>query len=214
MCYHKIKLDIFFKGVFMFDSKYVFCPKCGMRLKENASFCTICGTKIYQENGIATSVNEKINIRVKPTFKLGYFLSLNLFNCFILYLLFVGFSGFINFRDYYLIIALIFLIIALLATLIGSIILKKQYNNSTYDFYDTKVIYCDSFLNLTRKEVKYKYIREVIVRQNLLQSFFNLGTIVLLTSASSYYRNGIYIPNVANPQYVYNKIQGISDIDI
>ena len=67
----------------MFDSKYVFCPKCGMRLKENASFCTICGTKIYQENGIATSVNEKINIRVKPTFKLGYFLSLNLFNCFI-----------------------------------------------------------------------------------------------------------------------------------
>ena len=190
----------------MFDSKYVFCPKCGMRLKENVSFCTICGTKIYQENGIATSVNEKINIRVKPTFKLGYFLSLNLFNCFILYLLFVGFSGFINFRDYYLIIALIFLIIALLATLIGSIILKKQYNNSTYDFYDTKVIYCDSFLNLTRKEV--------IVRQNLLQSFFNLGTIVLLTSASSYYRNGIYIPNVANPQYVYNKIQGICDIDV
>lgn len=31
MCYHKIKLDIFFKGVFMFDSKYVFCPKCWKR---------------------------------------------------------------------------------------------------------------------------------------------------------------------------------------
>lgn len=89
---------------------------------------------------------------------------------------------------------------------------KKQYDNFCYDFYKTKVIYKDSFLNLSEKEVKYKYIREVTMRQTFIQRYFNIGNIILFTSAETGYGNGIYIMNVENVQDVYRDIKSIIDV--
>ena len=75
---------------------------------------------------------------------------------------------------------------------------SKQYKHLTYDFYTTKVIFEDSFLNLAKKEVKYKYIREVTMRQSFVQRWFNIGNIVLYTNAETGIGNGIQIINVKN----------------
>ena len=89
---------------------------------------------------------------------------------------------------------------------------KKQYENYNYDFYRTKVIYRDSFLNVSEKEVKYKYIREVTMRQTFVQRFFNIGNIILFTNAETGYGNGIYVHNVENVSDIYKKIKTIIDV--
>jgi len=76
-----------------------------------------------------------------------------------------------------------------------------------YDFYKTKVIFQDSFLNKSEKEVKYKYIREVGMRQSFFQRFFGLGNIILYTNAETGYANGIMINNVENAEQVYKNIK-------
>ena len=89
---------------------------------------------------------------------------------------------------------------------------KKQYDSFTYDFYKTKVVYRDSFLNLSEKEVKYKYIREVTMRQTFIQRFFNIGNIVLFTNAETGIGNGIFIMNVENVQSIYRNIKEIINV--
>ena len=89
---------------------------------------------------------------------------------------------------------------------------KKQYDNYTYDFYKTKVNYKDSFLNVSEKEVKYKYIREVTMRQTFIQRFFNIGNIILFTNAETGLGNGICIVNVENVQEVYKKVKDVIDV--
>ena len=95
---------------------------------------------------------------------------------------------------------------------ISYIFSKKQYDNYTYDFYKTKVNYKDSFLNVSEKEVKYKYIREVTMRQTFIQRFFNIGNIILFTNAETGMGNGICIVNVANIQDVYKKVKEVIDV--
>lgn len=89
---------------------------------------------------------------------------------------------------------------------------KKQYKNYTYDFYKTKVIYKDSFLNVSEKEVKYKYIREITMRQTFIQRYFNLGNIVLFTNAETGFGNGIFIKNIENVQEIYKQIKEITNV--
>ena len=93
-----------------------------------------------------------------------------------------------------------------------AILNKKQYDSYCFDFYKTKVIYRDSFLNLSEKEVKYKYIREVTMRQSFFQRFFNIGNIILFTNAETGYGNGINIVSVENVQDVYRNIKSIIDV--
>ncbi len=105
----------------------------------------------------------------------------------------------------------IFIVVALLFG-ISYIFTKKQYDNYSYDFYKTKVIYRDSFLNVSEKEVKYKYIREVTMRQTIIQRIFNIGNIVLFTNAETGVGNGICIVNVQNVQEIYKKIKSTIDV--
>ncbi len=72
-------------------------------------------------------------------------------------------------------------------------------------------LYRDSFLNVSEKEVKYKYIREVTMRQTIIQRIFNIGNIVLFTNAETGVGNGICIVNVQNVQEVYKKIKDVID---
>ena len=67
-------------------------------------------------------------------------------------------------------------------------------------------------LNLSEKEVKYKYIREVTMRQSFFQRFFNIGNIILFTNAETGYGNGINIVSVENVQDVYRNIKSIIDV--
>ena len=192
----------------------MFCERCGTQLPDTAEFCTNCGASTTGTGRKATTEkmpDTEIQLRVQPTFKFGYMVlpSAIIFGIIILFfsLTFGMISAGVGF--------VVFLICFLLMVLILGIkaaINKKQYDSFCYDFYKTKVIYTDSFLNLSEKEVKYKHIREVTMRQTFIQRFFNIGNVILFTNAETGYGNGIYIMNVENVQDVYRDIKSIIDV--
>ena len=85
-----------------------------------------------------------------------------------------------------------------------------------------KVEYKDGFLNKEEKELKYKYVREVTMSQNILERLCCIGTIRIFTNASSGVynggnhgsmrgRNGIYIHCVDDVEEQYKIIKQIID---
>ena len=192
----------------------MFCEKCGTQLPDTALFCTNCGTNVSTISATNQPtekvIDTDVQLQVKPTFNFGYMLLPSLIIGIVVILIFtlsflaispkVGFiMGLISCGIWGVIIG------------IKTIINKKKYDHFSYDFYQTKVIYKDSFLNVSEKEVKYKYIREVTMRQTFIQRFFNLGNIILYTNAETGFGNGINIINVENIAEVYQKIKSIID---
>jgi len=192
----------------------MFCERCGTQLPDTAEFCTNCGTSIARGGRRPTAEkipDTEIQLRVQPSFKFAYMVlpSAIVFGIFILFFsLMMGMiSAGVGF-GVFLVSTLIMVIILGIKTALN----KKQYDSFCYDFYKTKVIYRDSFLNLSEKEVKYKYIREVTMRQTFIQRYFNIGNIILFTNAETGYGNGIYIMNVENVQDVYRDIKSVIDV--
>ncbi len=191
----------------------MFCEKCGTKLADDASFCANCGTKIGE--GVSNT-KEKIDdkeviLNVKPTYKVGYMV-LPYLSTYLFLVLFIGLPMFFGYATAGIVVSLGMLAVMAVIYGISYIFSKKQYDNYTYDFYKTKVNYKDSFLNVSEKEVKYKYIREVTMRQTFIQRFFNIGNIILFTNAETGMGNGICIVNVANVQDVYKKVKEVIDV--
>lgn len=105
--------------------------------------------------------------------------------------------------------AMWYIVLFILYIFITSWFVKKQYQAFEYNFYRTKLIYHDSFINITEKEIKYKYIREVQMFQSFIQRWFNIGNIVMYTNAESGMGNGISLVSVSNPKETYDKIKVI-----
>ncbi|HAB66234.1 MAG TPA: hypothetical protein DCE23_02585 [Firmicutes bacterium] len=195
------------------EGNVMFCERCGTKLPDTADFCTNCGNSIVKSAKVAEQniVDTEIQLRVKPTFSFGYMVlpSLIIYSVLIIIfsLMFCMMSVIAG-----IVIALICFILLALILGIKTAINKKQYDSYSYDFYKTKVIYKDSFLNLSEKEVKYKYIREVTMRQTFVQRYFNIGNIILFTNAETGFGNGIYIMNVEDVQDVYKNIKSIIDV--
>ena len=192
----------------------MFCEKCGTQIPDTARFCTNCGASIGGEVKKATVEripDTEIQLRIQPTFKFGYMIlpSLIIYGIIILILSFMMAAISIGIAFGVFIIGF-----GILSVVLGTIAIfnKKQYDSYCFDFYKTKVIYRDSFLNLSEKEVKYKYIREVTMRQSFFQRFFNIGNIILFTNAETGYGNGINIVSVENVQDVYKNIKSIIDV--
>ncbi len=196
----------------------MFCEKCGTQIPEDAAFCPNCGASTSGEINPEITKKEKIEdneiqLKVKPTFKWGvalypFFITLIIILIVMLPIAFVSFTTGIG----VLVAMLVFAVFMGLIYLIQALINKKQIENYTYDFYKTKVIYKDSFINLAEKEVKYKNIREITMRQTFFQRLFNLGTIILFTNAETGFGNGIFINNVENVKDVYNQIKTVVEI--
>lgn len=195
----------------------MFCEKCGNKLEDDAVFCTKCGAKVREEvkeEKKAEKIEDKeIQLTVKPKFKFAY---LTLPGLIIWTILILFVSGMIELAaseegesGVGLIVGTVAFVFILIIIAIKVAFQKTQYKKLTYDFYKTKVLFEDSFLNLAQKEVKYKHIREVTMRQSFIQRWFNIGNIVLYTNAETGMDNGINIVNVENVREVYNKIKEI-----
>lgn len=192
----------------------MFCERCGTQLPDTAEFCTNCGTSIARGGKKPTAEkipDTEIRLRVQPSFKFGYMVLPSLIIYGIIILIFSLIMGTISAGVGLVVFLVCFVILALILG-IKTALNKKQYDSFCYDFYKTKVIYRDSFLNLSEKEVKYKYIREVTMRQTFIQRYFNIGNIILFTNAETGYGNGIYIMNVENVQEIYRDIKSIIDV--
>lgn len=191
----------------------MFCEKCGAKLEDNALFCTKCGAKVGGNANITGETSERfedneIILNVKPKFKFWY-LMFPWIITFLIFILFAILPISIEAPEAAFVVFLVFFII--MAGIVGIMVFFKsrQYKHLSYDFYSRKVIFEDSFLNLAQKEVKYKYIREVTMRQSFVQRWFNIGNIVLYTNAETGVGNGIAIVNVENVHEIYKKIKEI-----
>ena len=192
----------------------MYCEKCGTKLHPNAEFCSNCGTKVITEKSTSSFEKNKdteTQLRIQPTFKFNYLILPSLIiygTIIIIYSIFIMtlniLIGIIT-----LIISYIFLGIILA---IKTAIIKQQYNSFYFDFYKTKIIYKDSFININEKEIKYKNIKEISMHQSFIQRFFNIGNIILYTNAETLYGNGIKIINVDNIKNIYKTIKKIMNI--
>lgn len=191
----------------------MFCEKCGAKLEDDALFCTKCGAKV----GVGVANNQEkaedneVKLKVKPKFKFWYMMFPTV--ClFLMFALMVVLPIGITEPEVGVGLCVMFFVIFAVITGIIVFLKSKQYKHLTYDFYTTKVIFEDSFLNLAKKEVKYKYIREVTMRQSFVQRWFNIGNIVLYTNAETGIGNGIQIINVENVHDIYKQIKDIVNV--
>ena len=195
----------------------MYCKNCGFKLDEDSRFCSKCGLNLSNSNSSnnKTLNDDKVIFSLKPKFDLLYKVLKEGGSLLIVLFLFSYSSLYI--LEGSLIFAIILLIV-ILYLVIKLPIEKKQYDNLVYNFYKTKVEYKDGFINKEEKELKYKYIREVVMSQNILERFCGIGTIKIFTSASTGYnsrrgnmgsQNGIYIHCVPNVNKQYKRIKQI-----
>lgn len=187
----------------------MYCENCGTKLEENANFCGNCGNKT-EDTSIEKIEDNEILLSVKPTFNYDYFMLPYLF----IYVLIAGyglmFSLIIGFFHAILFLIISFIILVILMWLRTNPV-KKQYENIIFNFYKTKVIFKDNYLNTVTKEIKYKNIKEITMRQTYSQKKYNLGTIVMYTNVEGH-GSSTMIADVENVQIIYNKIKKIINL--
>lgn len=199
----------------------MFCKNCGNELPDDVKFCNKCGTSI---EGVKPEEKKKVEdktvkYQIKPTFKWGYKLFTNFAYAALLVLIFFGYS-LEEVMDEIPELLGIVVAGAIVIVLVKLFLESIQYKNLEYNFYNTKVQYKDGFLNKEEKELKYKFIREVTMHQNILERMFGIGTIRLFTNASSGYGygrskgntlNGINIHCVTNVNEQFKKVRELID---
>jgi len=187
----------------------MFCRNCGTQMNEDTKFCANCGTSVLMESKIEENKvikDNTIKFQLKPKFIVLYkllmyiesaFLVVFLFQCVLFQLLFL--------YPEIIIIALVFIVVYVIFKILFD---KLQHKNLEYIFYATKIEYKDGFMNKYEKNLKYEHIREITMSQNLLERFFHIGTIRIVTTATSN-PNGIYIHCIEDVQEQYKTIKKI-----
>ena len=186
----------------------MFCKNCGSEINDTARFCMRCGfdrTEGVQSQREIVEDNI-IRYQVKPKFNILYRLLINLRKA-IIYTFYIFLFTYELCFTYPIIYLLTIGAMLLIYVVVKMIIENMQCNGSEYNFYATKIEYKYGFLNKVEKELKYKYIREVVMHQTILERFCGMGAIEIFTNASS--GGGIYITWVEDVQEQYRTIQQI-----
>lgn len=203
----------------------MFCRNCGTKINSTDKFCPMCGysqteystkKEIIEDNQIEYQINSVFNFKYE-------IISTSISSMIVVLLINIAFADVIDFwigsSN-----ALPFSIVIMIVFIVTSLILRKrQFQFLEYNFYKTKVEYKDKFLNKEQKELKYQYVREVTMSQNILERLCGIGTIQIYSNATSGIytssnnnnyqknKNGIYIRSVENVQEKYHTIKHIID---
>lgn len=206
----------------------MFCEKCGNKLPDIADFCSNCGNKLNTNNNVDRNT---VMFEVKPSFKFSYVVLPKLLKD-LIYLIpmiaiaiyFIstmnrmttsqGNTSSISMITYVPVLLIIIGIplLKVIITLVKSVFGKRQYENYVYTFYSDRVIFRDSFLNISEKELKYKNIREITKRQSFIQKCFNIGNIVLFSNAETGLAGGVFMINIEDVDNVYKQIKEIINV--
>lgn len=189
----------------------MFCDMCGTKLPELSEFCPECGFKINENKKAKTKIDDlEVKLTIKPYFDSSY-LGLRLL---------VAFGALILSLSIIIAIVVsikvgvgIFIVSSTLVCLVipAKIKLDKAiYDSCFFDFYDKKVVYKNTFLGESQREIKYNHIREIYMSQSYIQKYFGLGNIRLLTSAEV--GTGIYIKDCRDINNIYNELKNIINV--
>lgn len=211
----------------------MFCEKCGNQLPDMANFCPKCGNEFVNLNQNNSIDNNEVLLEVRPTFKFSYVVlpklldELKIIIILIILIIFIlnsmkiinniplyntGTGSDITFFVPFILIWIIIPLIRFIWVISKLFLYKKQYENYVYVFYNDRVIFKDSFLNKSEKELKYKYIREITKKQTFIQKYFNIGNIELFSNAENIFLNGISMINIENVDDVYKKVKEIVNV--
>lgn len=205
----------------------MFCKNCGTEMNDDARFCPNCGN---DRMGESTKENKEVKkdntvkFQLKPKFNWGYKI-ISTAGVTLLWIIIIALwlsESIVELLFIFPSLVGMVLFVAILYVIIKLVFEKMQYDDLEYNFYETKAEYKDGFLNKEEKELKYKYIREVTMSQNILERVFNIGTIKIFTNASSgstynskhnkmYGKNGLGIHCIENVKEQYAKVKEIID---
>ncbi len=88
---------------------------------------------------------------------------------------------------------------------------KLTYAKTRYQFFADRVVYQESFLNAEEKEFSYERIAETSLKRNIIQQYFDVGTVTLMTYATggAYHSSGLKLRDLECPQDAYKRIKAI-----
>lgn len=205
----------------------MFCIKCGKKNLDNAKFCEECGSRITSKEDEFPQEDNEVLLSITPVFNSRYqiikssllswpillFFSLMwpIISAFVIFITEIRYESEEANKIAVMLGVCVFVVILLYVILVCAVIWlrKKDIYCTKYDFYRTKLVYRNSFFYTLEKEVKYKYIREVLIQQGILEKKFDLGTIALYTNAETGSRSGIIMSNLENSQEYYKQIKKI-----
>lgn len=206
----------------------MYCQKCGSKLPEMANFCEKCGIQINGNN--STIKSKEILFKVKPTFKFTYLAMFRIVKPLIYFVILVVVALLIinlgieeankfeisSLSMYEFIPMLVILLgiplIGLIVSIIKMFFDRRQYENYEYVFFNDRIVYKDGYLNVSEKELRYLNVKEIAKRQTFIQRVFNIGNIILFSSAENGISSGIYMENIENVDDVYTKIKEIINV--
>ncbi|MBR5227182.1 MAG: PH domain-containing protein [Clostridia bacterium] len=197
----------------------MYCVNCGQDVDEKEKFCSNCGTSLKDGK-----VEKDILLEITPSYKFFYIALPGIFKAIIRGIPFliawyllgivlkdndlikqIGENIFIIVKNVLLLLPVILVIIEL----IKSFIHRKQYKHYKYTFYKDKVIFMDTFLNISQRELCYEHIKEINQKQSLIQRLFNIGIISMYSNAETGAYGGIIMRDIENVKEVYEKINNI-----
>ena len=209
----------------------MYCPRCGGHISDEAKFCPQCGTLQSSENRrTATAVKEPEPtsraddstplLVLRPVFipwvTIVGIIPLQIFMTIWGGGFFGGFSMFIvkglglNLPSWFTFVffgALFFFGLPFLIYFAG----KRTITKTEYRFYADRLEYAEGFWTAEQKSIKYSDIKEVSMRQGVIQRKYGLGTLHLSTASGSAMSsgrrglNGILLHNIPNVEDVYQK---------
>lgn len=89
------------------------------------------------------------------------------------------------------------------------ILQKKQYENISYKFYETYMVYEDIFLNQHKKNILYSNVKEVEIRRTIWDRITGYGVVIIYTNAENKRNNGLVVYALKNPDKFYEFIDGV-----
>lgn len=189
-----------------------FCSRCGNEIDLGAKFCSSCGQKLI-ENIPETNVEKGESFIIQPVFNPIVVIGRYFPFIFMASFLIGNFFAFISQEPFtgpdFGTIVKVGLVVFIILSVILCIITIGNYEKTSYEFLQDRLVYYEGFWNRSKKEIKYKEIKEIGYKQGVLQGDQN-GNLVLSTAAT-HQEAGITLIDIENIKEVYQKFKVIFD---
>ncbi len=120
------------------------------------------------------------------------------------------FSNISNVKDIFVKVMVVVIVLFVIKTIIHIIVQIIQYKYISYNFYEDRLEYKDTFLNQQTKVIRYESIKEIEIRRNIWERINGVGIIIVYTSAEKSSRSGLVIYAIKHTDEVYDRIRELA----